>query len=369
MRHGILPFEIEITGSSDGVTAHGGLPLVLETMRALGMDKSIERHLHLRERQGGFSETEKVEALVLLLAAGGDCFDDIEVLKADTGLGRLLGRTLPSADVLRRFTYEFHDEALIEAAKLGRPQGTVAYIPAENAALQGLDRVNTDLVRAVAARGKGKRATLDHDATVIESHKALAQPHYKGGVGYQPAVIYWAEQDLALADEYRDGNVPAGMANLPLIQRGFAALAPGIEYRFFRGDSACYEAPVLKWLADAERKVGPAGRIGFSISADMTKELQKVCQAVPETQWELCQDRADETVMCADVEFAPGDCRRTPIRSATWRCASRRSRAGCSRRATTPSTWPSSAIAASCARPSSSPGTGRRRGRSSNSTT
>ena len=33
----------------------------------------------------------------------------------------------------------------------------------------------------------------------------------KGGVGYQPVAVYWAEQDLVIADEYRDGNVPAGM--------------------------------------------------------------------------------------------------------------------------------------------------------------
>jgi len=54
-------------------------------------------------------------------------------------------------------------------------------------------------------------AMLDHDATIQESHKSQAMAHYKGGVGYQPVAVYWAEQDLVIADEYRDGNVPAGM--------------------------------------------------------------------------------------------------------------------------------------------------------------
>jgi hypothetical protein len=40
-------------------------------------------------------------------------------------------------------------------------------------------------------------------------HKREAQVHYKGGRGYQPAALYWVEQDLVVADEYRDGNVPA----------------------------------------------------------------------------------------------------------------------------------------------------------------
>jgi len=120
-------------------------------------------------------------------------------------------------------------------------------------------------------------------------------------------VIYWAEEDLVLADEYRDGNVPAAMDNLRLIQRGFAALPTTITEFFFRSDTACYEDRVLKWLANAKRADGPQGPIGFTISADMTQELRKVCEAAPETNWELVEDRASETVYCAEVEFTPGD--------------------------------------------------------------
>ena len=83
--------------------------------------------------------------------------------------------------------------------------------------------------------------------------------HYKGGRGYQPAVIYWAEQDLVIGDEFRDGNVPAAMANLALIRRGFANLPPTITAYRFRADSACYEQAVLKWLVNPEREDGPQG--------------------------------------------------------------------------------------------------------------
>jgi len=172
---------------------------------------------------------------VLLLAAGGECFDDIRTLAADEGLCRLLARQMPSADTCRHFLYEFHDEALIERAKQLRPAGTVAFIPAESELLAGLARVNLALVHAVAARGKGTRATLDHDATIQESHKREALPHYKGGRGYQPACIYWAEQDLVIGDEYRDGNVPAAMGNLPLIQKAFQSLPDKVKDRFFQG--------------------------------------------------------------------------------------------------------------------------------------
>lgn len=306
-RQGILPYRIETADDASSVTARAGLPLIVETMRALGVDRAIEQHLRLRQRPTGYSEVEKVEAIVLLMASGGDCLDDIRVLSADAGLCRLLERKLPSADTLLSFLYSFHDDELIEQAKQERPPGTVAFIPDENAALRGLARVNSALVHAVAAQGKSTRATLDHDATIQECHKREAQPHYKDGRGYQPSAIYWVEQDLVLADEYRDGNVPAGMLNLPLIQEGFAALPSNITERFFRADSACYDERVLKWLADEEREDGPRGRIGFTISADMSDSLRGLCLALPEVAWLSVEERAEETVMCAEVEFAPGN--------------------------------------------------------------
>jgi len=307
MSQGLLPYTIETVPDGAGLTSRAGLPLVLETMHALGLPRAIRTHIHLRERQSGYTETEKLEALVLLLAAGGDCLDDIAVLQADGGLGRLLDRQFPSADTLRHFLYAFHDDQLIAQAQAARPAGQVAYIPAETAALQGLARVNTALVHRVAAQGKSTTATLDHDATLQESHKREARPHYQGGRGYQPTAAYWVEQDLVVADEYRDGNVGAGMATLPLIQRAFASLPATVTTFYFRADTACYNEPTLKWLADPQRPGGPAGRIGFTIGADMTKDLHAVCAAVPEPRWALFEDRPDETVHVSEVEFTPGD--------------------------------------------------------------
>lgn len=307
MSQALLPYEVEVGARADTLTGRGGLPLVVETLRALGLEGVIEAEVQVRQRASGYTDVAKVEALVLLLAAGGDCLDDIAVLQADAGLCRLLGGPLPAADTLRQFLYAFHDPTLIEVAQAQRAPAEVAYIPAENAALQGLGRVNVALVQRVAAQGKGRRATLDHDATIQESHKRQAQWHYKGGRGYQPAAIYWVEQDLVVADEYRDGNVPAAMDNLRLIQRGFASLPSTVTEYYFRADSACYDERVLKWLANAQRPGGPAGPIGFTISADMTEPLHARCVAVPEAQWRLVEERGDETVMGAEVEFTPGD--------------------------------------------------------------
>jgi len=307
MSQGLLPYTVRVERRPDTLTARAGLPLVVETLRALGLEAVIGEAVRVRQRASGYPEVEKVEALVLLLAAGGTCVDDIAVLQADPGLTRLLGRRLPGADTLRQFLYACHDSALITAAQAQRKPDQVAYIPAENAPLQGLARVNTALVQRVAGQGRGTRATVDHDATIQESEKRAALAHYQGGRGYQPAALYWVEQDLVVADEYRDGNVPAAMDNLRLIQRGFQHLPATITEYFFRADSACYDERVLRWLADPQRPGGPRGPIGFTISADMTEPLHARCTAVPETDWALLEERPAETVRCAEVEFTPGD--------------------------------------------------------------
>ena len=98
-------------------------------------------------------------------------------------------------------------------------------------------------VRQIAQRyekaGQAQRiATVDQDATIIESHKKAALHHYDEGRGYQPMVAVWAEADLVLADEFRDGNVPAKQAPLTCAKLAFAALPENITQRYFRGDSA-----------------------------------------------------------------------------------------------------------------------------------
>jgi hypothetical protein len=305
---GLLPYKIEVVDDEQpAVTAHAGLPLALETMRTLGVSAKLDTELGIRQRNNGSIDSAKAEAIVLLMAAGGDCISDINVLRADKGLERLLGRELPSEEVLRTFLYAFHDDKLIEQARAQRKPDQVAYIPAETPALQGLGRVNVTLAHAVAKQMKVRCATLDHDATIQESHKRQSMPHYKGGSGYQPSVIYWVEVDQVIGDEYRDGNVPAGMDNLRLIQRGFSSLPSDITTHRLRGDSALYEETVLKWLANEDRELGPKGVIDFSISADMSKELRAACMAVLEQDWVLVEERAHETAWGAEVEFTPGN--------------------------------------------------------------
>lgn len=57
------------------------------------------------------------------------------------------------------------------------------------------------------------------------------------------------------------------------------------EY-FYRGDSACHEHDLLRWLRTPHRPHGPVGRMGFGISAQMSPALAVAIQALPETAWQ-----------------------------------------------------------------------------------
>ena len=47
------------------------------------------------QRQRGFAPEQQIEALVTLIAAGGDRVEDVRVLAEDKGLEKLLGTPLP----------------------------------------------------------------------------------------------------------------------------------------------------------------------------------------------------------------------------------------------------------------------------------
>ena len=174
-----------------------------------------------------------------------------------------------------------------------------------------MQQVQTGAVQRIAElyaqRGQGHRiATIDQDATIVESHKRAAFAHYQGGRGYQPLLALWAETDLIVADQFRDGNVPARQEPLTCCQMAFAALPQSVTTRYFRGDSACYESKLLDWLSSPARAQEAGGRIGFAISAAMSTQLKNTVKALPDAQWETYDSDADGTArQWAEVVYVP----------------------------------------------------------------
>jgi hypothetical protein len=177
----------------------------------------------------------------------------------------MIGHELPSAEAPRQFLNAFHEEERIEEAKQRRLPDQIAYVPEEAAPSDGLGGVNRDLVQRFGARCPQQRiATADQDATIIESCKQQALPTYEGGRGYQPMLAVWAETGLVLADQFRDGNVPAQMEPLEAAQRAFGTVPDTVKEYYYRGDSACPESLKASWRTGCGTRNAKAGREGRS---------------------------------------------------------------------------------------------------------
>jgi hypothetical protein len=299
-------FEIDAEPLEECVTAMGGMPLFVRAIRSLDVPGSVQRNLHLNQRQRGFDEATYIESFLLLNAAGGECLDDFDRLREDPGLAEMLGHAVPGAEAARKFLYQFHDEEKISQAQRELPVGQVSYIPEESGALRGLAQVNLDVVKELGRRcAEQKIATVDLDATIIESWKREARTTYQGGSGYQPQLALWAEMNLVLADEFRDGNVPAQQAPLGVAQRAFQALPETVTEYYFRGDSACQEEKLLSWLRNDEREDGPGGFIGFAVSARMNPVLREEIVATPEERWQPYAEEGTVSKECAQVDYFP----------------------------------------------------------------
>jgi hypothetical protein len=139
--------------------------------------------------------------------------------------------------------------------------------------LQSLRRVNRDFVASIQKRRPQTEATLDCDATLVETQKEDALFSYKGYKAYQPFNVWWAEQELVLHTEFRDGNVPAGYEQLRVFKEALDMLPEGVTKVCLRSDTAGYQHDLLKHCEKGENK--RFGRIEFAIGTDVTKEFRK----------------------------------------------------------------------------------------------
>ena len=198
MKQGLLAFQYEQEKGSTGMTGLSGLLTYVELMDAAGLRSSVERHVRLRERGQGWTDSQIIISLMLLNLAGGESVSDLDLLEKDRGLCKILRefetcgmrlserralekrwrvgrrRSVPSESAVFRYLEMFHDageEAMREAHR--------AFIPAPNGAMEGLCKVNADLVGFVQSRSPQTEATLDMDACLVETHKQEALHSYK----------------------------------------------------------------------------------------------------------------------------------------------------------------------------------------------
>jgi hypothetical protein len=327
MSQGILPFKYEAEKKTTGMTALAGLPAYLDLAQVMGLTKSIQRHLKVREGGQGWTDSQMVLSLVLLNLAGGDCVEDMKVLEGDDGFCEILKkaemhglrrkvrrallrrwrkertRSVPSPSATFRYLSVFHDEQ-----QEGNRESGKAFIPVANEHLRGLVGINNDLMSFATVQNPSTLATLDMDATIVGTSKQSALFCYKGYKSYQPLNTWWAEQEKVLHTEFRDGNVPAGFEQLRVLKEALGCLPVGIERVRLRSDTAGYQHDLLRYCATAQDS--RFGVIEFAIGCDVTPEFKKAVSEVEESGWKpmykVVDGKKQETgVEWAEVCFVP----------------------------------------------------------------
>lgn len=298
----VLPFQYQEEENSTGLTALAGLPTYLEFSQVMGVQSAIKKHLRVRKDSQGWSDVQVVMSLIALNLAGGDCVDDVELLEADDGFCKIVRsienhglsrgerrilekrwrkekrRTLPSPSAVRRYLEVFHDPQQENNRIPGK-----AFIPKANEYLRGIQEVNKEFLVAVQSRRPQNIATLDQDATLSETHKRAALWSYKRYKAYQPLNTYWAEQDLIVHTEFRDGNVNAGFEQLRIFKEALEMLPEGVKEVYLRSDAAGYQYDLLNYCAKGENE--RFGQIGFAVGCPVTVEFKKALLEVPQAEW------------------------------------------------------------------------------------
>jgi len=281
-------------GLEEDVTPWGGAALVVELYRKVGIEAAVERALPKKKSSKGLRQGQVVESFVLLSALGGDCIEDMERLRQDKGLEVMLGYQPPAPETARQWLDKFHDDSLMQIRPL---QGS--FIPKESTALAGLKEPNRQAIWTYVDRVKPSyEVTFDVDAHLVETAKANAKYCYEGYRALQPMEVEWAETGLVLADDLREGNVPAGRGIKEIVDEAYNMLPPGPWRVKIRSDSAGYQQDLLDHWQGREWQ--------FAVSADMSQGLKQEIETLPQEAWKIWKEEKRGMIReWAEVPYIP----------------------------------------------------------------
>jgi hypothetical protein len=282
------------------MTALAGLPAYLDLAHAMRLSDAADHHLGVRRQ--GWTDGQLITALTMLNLAGGECVDDLKILEADHGFCRIMEtclthglnrkqrrellrrwrkkrqRVCPSASSIFRYLNAFHRPEWDDKQVYG-----AAWVPRDLGLLAGFSAVNAEMLAFAQRNNPCKTATMDLDATLVETLKEDALCCYKGYRAYQPLNAWWAEQELFVHTEFRAGNVPAGFELKRFLDEALRLLPDGVERVRMRSDTAGYQHDLLRYceLAENER----VGRVEFAVSCPVDAAFKRSVAAVPQGRW------------------------------------------------------------------------------------
>ncbi len=297
-KNSVLPVKYEKEVRESPLSSFGGAPIFLEFIKSIGFDRIVSKRFQTKSDQG-FHPFHHILTLTLLNILGGESVSDVASLESDSGLKRILkkcesaflglsGRVFrkkrtgffPSVTALLTFLNSIKSEEE-ERERESTPKGKSEILPTDKKH-DNLVAINRDILLAAQTLNKQETATLDMDNNSIVSNKRNAKVSYKKEKSYQPFNVYWAEQDLMVHSEFRDGNVPAGFEQKRLLKEAIRQLPESVKTIQVRSDAAGYQHDFLEYMDSGESH---RGKIDFTVSSNVSQSFRAAVLGTTEEEW------------------------------------------------------------------------------------
>jgi len=261
--------SLRVAFDDERLVSDAGLMLPASLAGRLGVEALVNETVDLSGRTGGVLPGRKVMSLVSGMLAGGDCIDDMDVLRAGS-TGLVLGHRVMAPSTLGTFLRAF----------------TFGHV-------RQLDRVLDETLCRAWAAGAGpgdQRLVVDIDSFIGEvcGYKKQGTGYgYTKKLGYHPLLATRAGSSEVLHIRNRKGsaNTQRGQQRFldELLARVRRAGATGTI--LVRGDSGFENKKVFKRLDDRG--------VEFSIGVKQHKHIRAAIDQIPEHQWQHLENYPD----------------------------------------------------------------------------
>jgi len=259
--------SIRVGTTSRAITSYGGAPMLRETARAVGLDKAVERCVHLKARARGLSEPQFVVGMAESIALGARCLDDLAVTRADAAQSLLRGYEIPAPQTagawLRRFT--------------------LGHIGQLNKALEIVQ------CNAIVASGVTE-VTLDFDSTYVFSRSTRRQGvdrTYKRRYALHPMLCFEASSGVAVHARLRRGKSGPSSGIGTFVRETLRRVPPGVRVRS-RLDSGFYSGALFEQLEKAD--------VTYLCGVPLIPKLLEICTQIGPECWAPCLDKEEGEV-------------------------------------------------------------------------
>jgi hypothetical protein len=275
----VLLDQVDIAFDDERAVASAGLLLAATLAERLGVEQTTDQLVDLGGRPGAARPGRKLLTLVHALAAGGDCIDDVELLRCGS-TASVLGHRVMAASTVGTFLRSF----------------TFGHV-------RQLDKVCGEVLARAWAVGAGPGdgpLVVDVDSTICEVHgyhKQGACYGYTRRLGYHPLLATRASTGEVLHARLRKGSANTARGILRFVDELVARLrrAGASGELTFRMDSGFWSAKLIRRLR--------GHRVRYSITVRQTKTVRAAIAAIGEAAWVPIAYQPDGAAQVAETSY------------------------------------------------------------------